>query len=797
MIILKQNPAFGSPGMEPKWTRSDKDAVGCAYAASSTAWFTLSAGILNEVYYPTIDRPQIRDMQYLVTDGETFFHDERRHLTSTVEALAPHALGYRLINSDPGGRYRIVKEIIADPHYPCILTRTRLEGDADQLTRLRLFVLLAPHIEVGGGQNNGNVVDLAGRRILTANKKGTWLALGASVPFKRCSCGFVGASDGWTDLANNYEMDWEFDNAENGNIALTGEIDLSLGYEFTLGLSFGNGLHGAVTTLFQSLDLPFDRHRDRFIEQWQRISNRLTPLVKASGDNGALYHMSTSLLLAHEDKSNSGAIIASMSIPWGEARGDEDLGGYHLVWTRDMVNSALGLLAAGHTETPLRALIYLACAQQPDGGFHQNFWIQGIPYWTGVQLDEVAFPIILAWRLHAAGGLLDFDPYPMVLRAAAYLIRKGPATPQERWEENSGYSPSTLASNIAALICAACFSLVNGDKKTARFLEDYADFLECHIEQWTVTTQGTLDPSIPRHYIRIHPADPMDQIPDEDPNHGTLSIRNRPPGEPWKFPAKEIVDAGFLELVRYGIRRPNDPLMEDSLRVVDSAVKVNTPAGPCWRRYNHDGYGQRDDGGPFQGWGRGRAWPLLTGERGHYELAAGRNVQPYIRAMEGFATTTGLIPEQIWDEADRPEIHMRLAKPTGAAMPLMWAHAEYIKLLRSTVDGRAFDIIPVVEERYRSRRECTRLEIWKPNRQAQTVNSGMTLRIQRPGSFVLRWTSDEWVTHTDCPATPTALGIRYADIPVKKRQKAPIRFTFHYPEEPRWEGVDYSVKIRH
>ena len=797
MIILKQNPAFGSPGMEPKWTRSDKDAVGCAYAASSTIWFTLSAGVLNEVYYPTIDRPQIRDMQYLITDGETFFHDERRHLTTATESLAPHALGYRLVNSDPEGRYRIVKEVIADPHYACILTRTRLEGEAGFLARLRLFVLIAPHIEVGGWQNSGNVVDLAGRSILTAHKKETWLALAASIPFKRCSCGYVGASDGWTDLAKNYDMDWEFDVAENGNIALTGEIDLSHGPEFTLGLSFGNGLHGAVTTLFQSLDLPFDKHRDRFVQQWQRICNRQNPLAKVSSDNGALYHMSTSLLLAHEDKSYPGAIIASMSIPWGETRGDEDLGGYHLVWTRDMVNSALGLLAAGHTETPLRALIYLACTQQPDGGFHQNFWIQGVPYWTGVQLDEVAFPIILAWRLHVAGGLLDFDPYPMVLRAAAYLVRQGPATPQERWEENSGYSPSTLASNVAALICAACFALVKGDKETARFLEDYADFLECHIEPWTVTTQGTLDPSIPRHYIRIHPADPSNPVPDEDPNHGMLPIRNRPPGEPWHFPAKEIVDAGFLELVRYGIRRPNDPLIEDSLRVVDAVLKVDTPEGPCWRRYNHDGYGQRNDGGAFQGWGQGRAWPLLTGERGHYELAAGRSVQPYIRAMEGFATATGLLPEQIWDAADRPDIHMCLGKPTGAAMPLMWAHAEYIKLLRSTRDNRIFDIIPVVEKRYSTRRGCANLEVWKPNRQVQAIHAGMILRIQRPESFVLRWTADEWIAHADTPANPTGLSIYYVDILVKKGQNAPIRFTFHYPDEGRWEGMDYCVDVLH
>ena len=795
MILLDQHPAFGTPGIEPKWTRSDKDAVGCAYAASSVVWFTVSAGILNEVYYPTIDRPQIRDLQYLITDGKTFFHDERRHLISSVEPLDTHALGYRVINADPENRYRIVKEIIADPHYACILIHTRVEGDADLLARLRLFALLAPHIEIGGKDNSGNLVDLSGRHLLTAHKQGTWLALCASAPFLRTSCGYVGASDGWTDLADNFEMDWTFDSAEKGNIALTGEIDLSRGHEFTLGLAFGNGLHGAVTTLLQSLDIPFAKHRDRFVEQWQRICKRMSAISTASGDGGALYGMSVSLLMAHEDKSNPGAIIASMSIPWGESRGDEDLGGYHLVWTRDLVNSATGLLAAGNTETPLRALIYLACTQQPDGGFHQNFWIQGVPYWTGIQLDEVAFPIILAWRLHEADGLADFDPYPMVLRAAGYLVRQGPATQQERWEENNGYSPSTLASNIAALTCAACFARVRGDRETARFLEEYADFLECHIEAWTVTTQGTLLPDTPRHFIRIHPVDTLSLDPGENPDQGTLPIRNRPPGEPWEFPAREIVDPGFLELVRYGIRQPGDSLIEDSLRVVDAVLKVDTPVGPCWRRYNHDGDGQRDDGGPFLGWGRGRAWPLLTGERGHYELAAGRDVRPYIRAMEGFATANGLLPEQIWDEADRAKVHMRLGKPTGAAMPLMWAHAEYIKLLRSTVDGRIFDLIPVVEERYRKRCDCARLEIWKPNRRVWTVRPGMTLRIQNPGAFVLRWTDDEWKQHTDIQATRTALGICYVDVPIGERQRAPIRFTFFFPDETCWDGRDYRVEV--
>ncbi len=791
----RERPAFGGPGIEPRWTGSAKDGIGTAYATSSRIWFALSLGILNEVYYPTIDRPQLRDLQYLITDGKTFFHDERRLMDSQVDALSDHALGFRVTNQDHEKRYRIVKDIIADPHQACVLVHTRLEAKPALLPELHLYALCAPHLEVGGWENTGEVISVAGRRLLTAHKRSTWMALGASAPFLRTSCGYVGISDGWTDLADNYEMDWEFDHALDGNIALTGEIDLSQRTEFTLGLAFGDTFQAAVTALFQSLGLPFDQHRRRYVEQWNRGCKHILPLQKVARDGGRLYHMSQSLLLAHEDKTYPGAMIASLSIPWGDAIGDEELGGYHLVWTRDMVHSATGLLAAGNTDTPLRALIYLATSQRPDGGFYQNFWLRGEPYWQGIQLDEVAFPILLAWRLHRLRALQAFDPYPTVLRAAAYLIRQGPVTPQERWEEASGYSPSTLAANIAALICAAHFARERGDEQTAIYLQEYADFLECHIESWTVTTQGTLAPGINRHYIRIRPVNVGDVQPDEDPNHGILRITNTPPGQRVEFSAKEIVDAGFLELVRYGIRKPGDPLIEDSLRVVDAALKIETPFGPCWYRYNHDGYGQRSDGGPYQGWGKGRPWPLLTGERGHYELAAGRPMEPFIWALERFAHGIGLLPEQIWDELDRPDRHLYFGRPTGAVMPLMWAHAEYIELLRSVHDGQVFDFIPEVAERYTRRVECKALEVWKPNRQVRTTKRDFTLRIQAPAPFRLRWTRSEWRTVEDTPSSPTGLDVEFVDIPIPQTQQAPIRFTFFWTATQRWEGRDYMVAV--
>jgi glucoamylase len=766
--------------------------MGTAHSHASHVWFTLCHGALTEVYFPTVDRPQLRDLQFVVTDGKSFCHTERHHMRSVMKPLAPHVLGYRVTNSHPDEHYAIVKEVIADPLLPCVLQHTRLESDRP----LHLYALCAPRLNVAGWGNNGYVVEVQGRQVLVAEKDGIWLAMAATVPFRRLSVGYAGTSDGLTDLAGNYQLDWEFDRALEGNILLTAELDLSTSKEFTLGMAFGHGMQSAIVALFQSLAMPFGDLKRNFMRQWDWRNERLLPLEPYAGDGGNLYHTSHSLLLAHEDKTYRGALIASLSIPWGEAVADDGIGGYHLVWTRDMVNSALGLLAAGDLDAPLRALIYLASSQQADGGFPQNFWINGEPHWRGIQLDEVAFPILLAWRLKQEGALRDFDPYTMVLRAAGYLIDHGPATQQERWEENSGYSPSTLAVTIAALICAADIVRDQGDDATATFLEEYADFLEGHVEQWTVTTEGELVPGIRRHLVRIHPVDVDEVSPDEDPNHGALWIANRPPGAQRAFPARAVVDAGFLELVRYGIRRPDDPLIWDSLAVVDAVLKVDTPNGPAWRRYNHDGYGQRPDGGPYAGWGQGRAWPLLTGERGHYELAAGQDPTPFIRAMERFANGTGLLPEQVWDEPDRPELGLRLGGPTGAAMPLMWAHAEYIKLLRSARDGRVFDLIEPVRVRYLGNRRTVRqLEIWKPNRRPRVMQSDMTLRVQAPAPFRLVWSNDNWQTVHDTISATTALGIAFADLKPAPGQGGSIKFTFHWTADERWEGEDYAVAV--
>src|SRR5271154_4351358 len=757
--------AFGGPGLEGRWTSAAKDTVGTAYSASSRVWYTVSHGILNEVYFPTIDRPQIRDMEFLISDGETFFQEEKRNLNMKFEYIDSDSPAVRIIGSDPGGRYTLTKDIISNPHHPVVIIHAVLEGDESLLSRLSVYALLAPHLNGGGAGNSARTVEVAGKRSFIAWKDGISLAMICDCGFRKTSCGHVGTSDGWQDL-QNLTMDWEFGSALNGNLALMGEAQLNHQAggrrEFTIALGFGYGHHMALSGAMASLATPFDQHLKRFIVQWHRAASPLELAVK-SHDKGAQLQISHNILLTHEDKTYPGAFIASASIPWGNHKSDDDLGGYHLVWTRDMVQTASALLACGRVDTALRALVYLACTQKPDGSFAQNFWVDGTPYWTGIQLDEVAFPIMLAWRLWKRDGLGKFDVFPFVERAAAFLVRYAPVTQQERWEENAGYSPSTLAAVIAGLICAADIAKAHNSPELGKFLEEHADWIESHLEEWTTTREGILHPDVRYHYMRIRPPAKGEPFHNPEIAPGSIHIANRGPGERYEYEAREVIDAGFLELVRYGIRRADDPLIIDSLKVVDCCLRIETPYGSSWRRYNHDGYGQRHDGGPFLGWGQGRAWPIMTGERGHYELAAGRDPGIYIKALEQFASEGGMIPEQIWDA---PSLDgMVFGRPTGAAMPLVWAHAEYLKLLRSAVDGKVFERISIVAERYTGEgRHRGNREIYKLSRPLKEIRAGATLRVVAEGRFRILWSVDGWVTVNSKESTNIGFPGSFADV---------------------------------
>ena len=604
MNSSENSRAFGAPGIEPRWTSSAKEGLGTAYHTSCRVWFTLSHGIINEIYYPTVDQPNTRDLQFLISDGETFCHEEKRDLDHRIEYPERDCVFYRLTNSEPNGRYRLIKEVLTDPHRSVVLMHTKLEVLDESLRgRLRLYALLAPHIARQGARNSGWCSEIGGNDLLHAERKDVQLVMG-------CSAGFFAAlgrvcrrQRRLAGLNEELQDGLAIPICRSGQHCINWRDDLSrTGTLSRSPIAFGGSCQSTVAKLLQSMAEPFEVHREAYVRQWQRtVVKPKSDFSEHTADGGHTYRLSRCILLAHEDKIFQGAIVASMSIPWGETKDDQDLGGYHLVWTRDLAQSATALLASGQTGTPLRALIWLAAIQRSDGRFPQNSWINGNAYWSGLQLDEIATPILLAWRLHREGATLGrFDPCVMIYRAAGYLIRHGPVTAQERWEENAGYSPSTLATVIASLVCAADFAKQRQDTDTADFILQYADWLAVHIEEWTVTTAGDLVEGVPRHYLRINPTDPQTPDPHADPNTTVLAVANGG----GTHPARNIVGGDFLHLVRMGIRAADDPIVRDSITVMDRVLKRDLPQGPCWRRYNHDGYGQKANGGAFDGIGR-------------------------------------------------------------------------------------------------------------------------------------------------------------------------------------------------
>ena len=788
----ENSTAFGAPGIQSRWTSSAKEGVGTSYHTSCRLWFTLSHGIINEIYYPRVDQPNTRDFQFLITNGETFCHEEKRDLISQLEYPEHNCPLYRLTNSDPSGRYRLVKHVLTDPHRSVLLVHTKLEVlDKSLQGKLRLYALLAPQ----GTNNFGRCSEIGATTLLHARREAVHLLMACSSGFDRRSVGYVGASDGWQDLMGNLKMDWEFRSAEQGNIAMTGEISIPANGEFTIAIACGGSYQSTATKLLQSLAEPFESHRQGFVRQWQRtFAETKSNITADTGDKGRLYGLSRCVLLAHEDKMFQGALVASMSIPWGEIKGDDDRGGYHLVWTRDLVQSATALLATGQTSTPFRALIWLAAIQRPDGSFPQNSWIDGSAYWSGLQLDEIAAPLLLAWRLYKRRFSLNlFNPRVMMLRTASYLILQGPVTRQERWEENAGYSPSTLATVIAALVCAADCANDYHEKRIADFILVYADWLAAHLEEWLVTTQGQLVEGFARHYIRINPTNPQKPDPHADPNTTMIHVAN---GGGLHL-ARNVIGGDFLHLVRFGIRSANDPIVLESIEVMDRVIKHDLPQGPGWRRYNHDGYGQKDDGRAFDGTGTGRCWPILTGERGHYELAAGRDPKSFIKAIEKFANQGGMISEQLWDAEDLPDGRMKRGHATGAAMPLCWSHAEYISLVRSRHDGVCFDRVEPAFQRYVANPRPSRHEIWNLRHPLRHMARGKILRMILAEPATVIWSTNDWAqtNHSDTEHQ-NGLNLWFADFPsAELKAGSAMIFTFFWKNAQRWEGQNWQVDI--
>ncbi len=799
MTFDARNPAPGHPGIPARWTSSAKSAVGTAPASASRVWFTLSHGILDEIYYPRVDYACTRDFGLIVTDGHSYFSEEKRDTVSVIRPVEDGVPAFLLRNESRDGRYSIDKLVLADPRRDVVLQRIRFKIKSATTRECRVFALLAPHLVNRGAHNTAWLADHKGREMLFAQGSGNALALACSLPWRARSVGFVGVSDGWQDLTRHYALAWHYDLAEDGNVALTGEVDLAACEgEFVLALGFGRRPQEAAHRVIASLNDGIDAALAGYSAGWRSWQDGLLPLDRPTTTTNT-YRVSTAVLRTHEASSFPGGIIASLSIPWGFNKGDEDLGGYHLIWPRDLVETAGALVAAGAFDDARRVLHWLETAQEADGRWPQNCWLDGDPYWTGVQMDECAFPILLVDLMWREGGLRGDELrrfWRMVHCAASYVVRNGPVTGQDRWEEDGGYSPFTLAVEIAALLAAADLADQLGEQAEASYLRETADIWNDQIEHWTYVSGTPIANAngVDGYYVRISPPETAEAA---SPAHGFVPIKNHPPGNNNRR-AWSVVSPDALALVRFGLRAADDPRIRNTLSVIDALLKVELPMGPCWRRYNDDGYGEHEDGSPFDGTGVGRVWPLLTGERAHYELAAGRaaEAERLLRTLEGFGSDGHLLPEQVWDADDIPDRELFRGRPSGSAMPLVWAHAEHIKLLRSLRDGRVFDMPPQPRRRYQLDRVQSRYACWRPNQKTKLLPAGKILRIELPKPALVHWSRDKWQSSADTKTRAAAFGMHTADLDSADLPRdAEIVFTLYWEDEQRWDDQDYRMRV--
>ena len=789
--------APGAPGIPARWTSSAKSGVGTSFNKSSEVTFTLSHGIVNEVYFPREDSAWIRDIGLIVTDRKEFFSEEKRDTEHEVKTVGDGVPAYILTNTCEDKRYRITKEIVTDTRRDTLLQRVTFEALKGKASDYHLCVLLAPHIANKGAENEAWLGDFKGIPMLYAQRSHRCIALACSAPWKRRSVGYVGTSDGYTDLYRHKQMTWEYEEAPNGNVALTAEIDLEqVDKDFVLAVGFGRNPTEAGHRAYASIVEGFDRIQERYVRFWQNWQESLITLISPKDKIGELARISASMLRIHESKRFPGGIIASFSIPWGYSKGDGDIGGYHLVWPRDLVESSGGLIALGAKKTASRVLEYLLITQEADGHWSQNMWLEGIPFWTGIQLDEVALPILLIeiCRRHEA---LDPEGTPhywqMVKKALGFMAKNGPATKQDRWEEVGGYTPFTLAAEVAALVAAAEFADENGEPEMAEYCRQTADLWNDSIERLTYVTGTPLAEKVgvEGYYLRVNPCG----VDAKDLDGRYLKLKNQPEDKA-NILVTELVSVDALALVRFGLRAADDPKILNTIKVIDELLKLETPTGPCWYRYNRDGYGEHEDGSPFDGTGIGRAWPLLTGERAHYEIAAGnlKGAKKLMETMETFASH-GLFPEQIWDTDDIPEKELFFGKHAGSAMPLVWAHSEYIKLCCSIREERVFDMPKPAWERYVQKKSPSKLAAWRFDQPINTMTKGKKLRIETHAPGTVFWTSDGWETQKTAPTRDTGLGIHVADLPTTKLKQGQVSFSFLWEESDNWEGRDFSVAI--
>lgn len=739
--------AFGSPGATPVRGPAAKSFLGTAVNGASRVYFTGYRGILSEVYYPVLDTPESVDLQFLVGDAGKTFVDEEKQQAYSAAQTDTRTMSWQVTTGNSSHNWQIRKIVFADPNHNAIVQRvtfTALNGR--KVGDFNLYMLSKPYLDNAGANNTTQTVSGSGGTALVANHNSRYSALVASRPWKvvngvgMTSNGFVGQSDGWTDLLGgtaDKTMDWTFSSATNGNVAQMGWLDLgdpsATSVSFDVVLGFGGTQDQALGDANTVLGSDLAGEQQQYDTGWHNYAAGLSSQNGAADDG---YYLAAMTLKTMQDKSN-GAMIAGIGTPWGETQGDANAGGYHLVWPRDLFKFANALTTAGDTSSATSVVNYLfntlqqttdcgtaeynapGCAQGYSrvGRFPQNAWVNGWPYWQGTQMDEQAMPIILAWRL----GPSVFNPlWPKIKLTADYIVNTGPWTYQERWEENAGYSPSTIAAEIAGLVTAADIATQNGDTASAARYLAAADYWQENVAAWTYTSSGAFGNG--SYYIRINPAgragtgtDRASFAPTAGPDTPqTLSVKNGG----GSHDARRVVDGGFFELVRMGVKRATDPTIANTISVYDSVLGqtlnvANAPAlSPnAWFRYNFDGYGEHNDGGDFDGTGAGRLWPIFTAERGMVEIArqgSGGAGSAYFSTFKQLTTPEGFVPEQVWSNSTTLPDGWAVTTPAGytpgqptkSMAPLNWAMGEYISLLASIQAGRIVDVPSVVCARY-------------------------------------------------------------------------------------------------
>lgn len=691
--------APGAPGKQAVWTPAGKSGFGTAHGTRSKVWYTLQGGRLSEVYYPNLGTPSVRDLDFVVTNGHGLVERVVDASTMVAKLVRRGSLTYQLTDTDTGGRWRLTTTYVTDPARATVLIRLRFASlDGHQY---RLYLLYEPALGNNGNDNSGFTRNGA----LVATGNGLASALVAGTGFTGTSNGYLGTSDGWTDLHAHGRMDWHYTSAPDGDVVQTARLPLTglPGHSAdTLSLGFSPTVAGALAASRASLDHGFAAVAGRYAAGWHAYlaTLRQPPASLRGAAQRRLYAVSEMVLAALEDKTYRGAFVASPTMPWAWGTGLETpSGAYHLVWARDSYEIATALIADGDRAAAVRALEYFFHHQQKaNGSFPANSTLAGKPVFSALELDEVADPILLDYQL----GRSDAADWSHVRRAANFLVsyrsggHRAPWSPEERWENQSGYSPATIAAEVAGLVCAAHIASANGRGALARRYLSVADHWQRQIESWTVTTNGPYSPR--PYFLRLS----KNGNPDAATSY---AIGDSGP----TVDQRRVVDPSFLELVRLGVEPAANPAVRNTVAVVNAQLGVKTPEGMLWHRYSDDGYGETSTGSP---WGinpagtfvtRGRLWVLLAGERGEYDLLAGRPqaARQELATMAGAATPGYLLSEQAWDNhppAGRPGF--RTGAATTSATPLGWTTAQFIRLAWSVQAGRPVEQPAAVACRY-------------------------------------------------------------------------------------------------